>query len=57
MGKDNMSNEEIIDILVYNPEYVDKLSDEQVDYLINYLKIEIKKQEQVLEQLENNVES
>ncbi len=52
-----MSTEEIIDILVYNPEYVDKLSDEQVDYLINYLKIEIKKQEQVLEQLENNVES
>ena len=54
----NLNNiDEMIYILASNPDYVDKLSDDQVDYLIDYLQKEIKKQEEVLENLENNVES
>ena len=52
-----MNTEEVVKILADSPEYVDKLSDEQVDSLINYLQKEIKKQENILENLERNVES
>lgn len=54
---DENNVEKIIDILNSNNDIVDRLSDEQVDYLINYLSEKIKHQEKILDNLKNSVES
>lgn len=45
--------EEYINILIEKPEYVDKLPNEIVNQLIEYLQSEISKQEQLINQLKN----
>lgn len=52
MSLDNI--EELVNVLTDNQEYVDKLNEEQVDYLINYLEKEIEKQEKILDELKNS---
>lgn len=51
MNLDNI--EELVNVLADSPEYVDKLNEEQVDYLISYLEKEIEKQEKILDELNN----
>ena len=52
MSLDNI--EELVNVLADNPDYVDKLNEEQVDYLINYLEKEIEKEEKILDELKNS---
>lgn len=49
--------EEIISFLNTNDELINRLTDEQVDILIKYLKYKIKQKQELLEELKNNVES
>lgn len=51
-NKDNI--EEIYNLLNDDINLIDKLSDEQVDLLIEYLETEIERKEKLLESLKNN---
>ena len=53
----NENMEQVIDSIFNNNDLINKLTDEQVTYLIDYLQMEIKNKEELLKKIKENVES
>lgn len=54
MDTNNNEIDDLINTLTEQPELVDNLTEEQVDYLTNYLGEKIKEKEEILKTEENN---